>query len=86
MNKREWSDMDYVMNYIKEKKYVPKTDVENLATMLINHYDGELENSEKEFYAMEDKRTYPKNLMINIEDLDSYVYDSGGLEEFDYYC
>lgn len=85
MKKNKWSDMDYVRNYIEEKKYIPKTDIENLTIMVILYYEGELKDSGKEFYAIEDKREYPQNLMINTDDLDVYVNEHGGLEEFDYY-
>lgn len=85
MNKNNWTDMDYVEDYIKGKEFTPKTSMENLIVNLILFYDGELQDSDMEFYAVEDKREYPQNLMINIGDLDAYVYDMGGLEEFDYY-
>jgi hypothetical protein len=37
------------------------------------------------YYKIKDKRKYPDNLMINIEDVSCYVNDNGGLKEFDYY-
>lgn len=85
MEKSKWSDVDYVRKYIEEKKYTPKTDMENLINMVLIHYEGELQDSDKDFYGVEDDREYPQSLMINIKDLDVYVNDNGGLEEFDYY-
>lgn len=84
-DKSKWSDIDYVKDYIRSKGYTPKTDLDNLAHMLINHYEGMLESENFECYAIPDNREFPNDLMIHIEDLDVYVSDSGGLEEFDYY-
>lgn len=86
MNKCNWNDVDYVREYIEGKKYTPETTMENLINMILNHYESELENDGKDFYAIEDKRDRIESLMINIEDLDVYVNKNGGLKEFDYYC
>ena len=85
MNTKNWSDVDHIKNYINKKGYIPKTDLENLVHMIIAYYEGDLQDNGKEYYAIEDSRKPPYSLMINIEDLDAYIYDSGGLEEFDYY-
>jgi hypothetical protein len=77
--KYKWCDMDYIANYIAEQKYQPKTTVENLASMIILHFEGEIENENSDFLP-----AYNKNLMININKVKEFVEASGGLKEFDY--
>jgi hypothetical protein len=75
--KEKWCDMDYVANYIREQNYEPKTDIENLVTMLILHF----ENDAGDYFSW-----HTDDLMIDIEGLAEFVEISGGLKEFDYYC
>lgn len=78
--KEKWCDMDYVANLVMEHNYTPKTDMENLVSMTILHFEGETEDSSSGFFP-----TYNcDDLMINIEGLAGFVEASGGFEAFDY--
>lgn len=79
------TDFDYVAKMILEDRYKVKTDIENLCTKMILMYEGYLEDNNLTHYAIEDNRTYPQNLIINIDDLRVFINESGGLNEFDYY-
>ena len=81
----EWCDMDYMAAWIRSKGYEPKTTMKNLILMIFAHYEGDDEYLEKRYFAVEDTRKYPDNLMVNILDIEEYVIASGGLAEFDYY-
>lgn len=82
--KKEWCDYDYMANWIRSVGYEPETSMENLIDMIFISYDFELEDSNREFYS--DITESENGLMISIEDVSCYVEDSGGFEEFDYYC
>lgn len=84
--KGQWCDFDYVADYIRNNGYEPETDIENLITMIILHYEGELENEDIKYFGIEDQREYPDNLMINIDDVSAYIEATGGIKEFDYYA
>lgn len=74
--KEKWCDMDRIANYIKEQNYTPKTTIENLAEMIVAHYEGETEDGDSMF-------KFSVNFLDNVVE---FVNASGGLEEFDYYC
>ena len=82
----EWCDMDYMAAWIRSKGYEIKTTIENLILMIFSYYDESDEVLEKGYFALEDTRKYPDNLMVNIPDVEVYVETNGGLKEFDYYC
>ena len=72
-------DYDYMAIWIREQGYEPKTDMENLITMILLHYECEIEEEESN-YDIENGNfdgTY-------IEAAQAFVMDSGGLVEFDY--
>lgn len=81
----KWCDMDYIANWIRNSGYIIKTDIENLIVLILLAYEDTEEVSENGHYAIEDSRPYPNNLMVNIEDINIFVADNGGLVEFDYY-
>ena len=78
----EWCDMDYVVNWIQEQGYNPKTSMESVILNILAHYDNE--KGCEPYFAIPDKQIYPDNLMINIPDVAAFVDASGGLQEFDY--
>ena len=82
--KEKWCDMDYMADWIRSIGYEPKTSMENLIDMILAHYDLELEDYDRKFYT--DITESENDLMVSIEDVSCYVYDNGGLSEFDYYC
>lgn len=85
LDERQWTDYDFMAARIRREGYTPVTTMENLITMIFLHYSGELESEDKARYTdTEDTRPYPMCLMTDIEDVMAYVYDSGGLREFDY--
>lgn len=86
ISQEHWCDMDYMAAWIRRKDYEIKTTMENLILMIFAHYEGDDEFMEKGYFAVEDARKYPDNLMVNIPDVEAYVEASGGLAEFDYYC
>ena len=76
--KEKWCDYDYMAAWIKEQGYEPKTDMENLITMILLHYECEIEDGESD-YDTENGNfdgTY-------IEAVQTYVQDSG-ISNFDY--
>lgn len=77
--KEKWCDYDYMAAWIREQGYEPKTDMENLITMILLHYECEIEDGESD-YDTENGNfdgTY-------IEAAQAFVMDNGGLVEFDY--
>ena len=84
-----WCDMDFMAVWIRSKGYEPKTSMENLILMILAHYNDEAEYTLHEdgsctyCYAVPDSRPYPEDLMVNIPDVEAYVNDHGGLEEYD---
>lgn len=84
--KEKWCDMDYVAAWIRSVGYEPKTSMENLINMILAHYDNDEFYEDRMYYAVEDNREYPDNLMVFMPDIEAYVEDNGGLEEFDYEC
>lgn len=77
--KEKWCDYDYMAAWIREQGYEPKTDMENLITMILLHYECEIEDGESD-YDTENGNfdgTYT-------EAAQAFVMDSGGLVEFDY--
>ena len=76
--KEKWCDYDYMAAWIREQGYEPKTDMENLITMILLHYECEIEDGKRD-YDTENGNfdgTY-------IEAVQTYVQDNG-LVEFDY--
>lgn len=76
--KEKWCDYDYMAVWIREQGYEPKTSMENLITMILLHYECEIEGGESS-YNIENGNfdgTY-------IEAAQVYVQDNG-LAEFDY--
>lgn len=76
--KKKWCDMDYIANYIQQKKYTPQTSIKNLSEMIILYLEDELERKNDKVSM------YKEDHMINIEAVDLFVETSGGLREFDY--
>lgn len=79
-------DMDYVALLVRQSDYEPVTTMENIVSMIILMYDGELKDNGREYFEIEDDREFPENLMINIDDVAAYVEATGGFSEFDYYA
>ena len=76
--KEKWCDYDYMAAWIREQGYEPKTDMENLITMILLYYEGEIEDG-KSSYDTENGNfdgTY-------IESVQTYVQDNG-ISNFDY--
>lgn len=76
--KEKWCDYDYMAAWIREQGYEPKTHIENLITMILLHYECEIEDGESS-YNTEDGNfdgTY-------IEAVQTYVQDNG-ISNFDY--
>ena len=76
--KEKWCDYDYMAAWIREQGYEPKTNMENLITMILLHYECEIEDGKSD-YDTENGNfdgTY-------IEAVQTYVQDNG-LVEFDY--
>lgn len=80
----KWCDLDYVADFVIRKGYEPRTSMENLCYMILEHYDNDKFFEDRMYYAIEDNREYPDNLMVFIPDVEVYVDDNGGLSEFDY--
>lgn len=76
--KEKWCDYDYMAAWIREQGYEPKTDMENLITMILLYYEGEIEDGESDYDTENGKfdGTY-------IEAVQTYVQDNG-LSNFDY--
>ena len=76
--KEKWCDYDYMAAWIREQGYEPKTDMENLITMILLHYECEIEDGKSDY------DTYNGNFDgTYIEAVQTYVQDNG-LVEFDY--
>lgn len=60
-----------ILNGFRKENYDVKTSIENLINMIFLYFDGEIEAQE--------------NLYFSIENVKEYVYNSGGLKEFDYF-
>ena len=75
-------DMDIVADMITEDEYKPVTDLENLVTIVILHFESETEDSSSRFFPTYDFET----MRINAEGLREFVKASGGWKEFDYYA
>lgn len=76
--KEKWCDYDYMTAWIREQGYEPKTDMENLITMILLYYEGEIEDGESD-YDTENGNfdgTY-------IEAVQTYVQDNG-ISNFDF--
>ena len=82
--KEKWCDMDYMANWIRSIGYEPKTSMENLITMVLLHYDGCLDDEDKDFYT--DITVSENEHNVSIADVSCFVEENGGLEEFDYEC
>lgn len=76
--KEKWCDYDYMAAWIREQGYEPKTDMENLITMILLYYEGEIEDGESDYDTENGKfdGTY-------IEAVQTYVQDNG-ISNFDY--
>ena len=66
-------DLDRIGDFIIESNYKIKTDIENLAYMVIGMFD--YENTVKDYGGF-----------FSIKGCLNYVRDCGGFAEFDYYC
>lgn len=76
--KEKWCDYDYMAAWIREQGYEPKTDMENLITMILLYYESEIEDGESD-YDTENGNfdgTY-------IEAVQTYVQDNG-ISNFDF--
>lgn len=76
--KEKWYDYDYMAAWIREQGYEPKTDMENLITMILLYYESEIEDGESD-YDTENGNfdgTY-------IEAVQTYVQDNG-ISNFDF--
>ena len=79
----KWCDYDYVANWIMNLGYEPKTSIQNLVEIIVEHYDSYLIDNDIMFYTNIIKSE--NDSMISIEDINCFVEDNGGLKEFDYY-
>ena len=83
----EKCDMDYVteliLNLTEKSGYEIKTDLENVTGLVIAFYGLYLDEIGREYYAVADNLNDP---MINIKDVEAFLYDAGGVKEFDYYA
>lgn len=75
-------DCDRIADWVREKGYEPKTNIENLVQMIITHFDN------PDHYGEYDAETgcggYGDE--FTIEECKRYVEESGGIKEFDYFC
>lgn len=75
-------DCDRIADWVIEKGYEPKTNIENLVQMIIAHFDN------PDHYGEYDAETgcggYGDE--FTIEECKRYVEESGGIKEFDYFC
>lgn len=69
----KWCDYDHMAFWIRNTGYQIKTTMENLITMILLHFYGELDDGIN--YGTE----------FTIKGCKQYVEDSNGLAEFDYY-
>lgn len=76
--KEKWCDYDYIAAWIREQGYEPKTDMENLITMILLYYEGEIEDGKSDYDTENGKfdGTY-------IEAVQTYVQDNG-ISNFDF--
>ena len=76
--KEKWCDYDYMAAWIREQGYEPKTDMENLITMILLYYECEIEDGESDYDTENGKfdGTY-------IEAVQTYVQDNG-ISNFDF--
>lgn len=76
--KEKWCDYDYMAAWIREQGYEPKTDMENLITMILLYYECEIEDGESSYDTGNGNfdGTY-------IEAVQTYVQDNG-ISNFDY--
>ncbi len=81
-----WCDFDYMAVWIRNTGYEPKTSMKHLIDMIFACYDTDEFHENRTYYAIEDSRECPDNLMVFIPDVEAYVNDNGGLSEFDYEC
>jgi hypothetical protein len=60
--------------------------MQNIAEMILHSYEETESVKDHYYYAVKDNRSYPENLMIDINELSVFVEENGGLKEFDYYA
>lgn len=76
--KEKWCDYDYMAAWIRECGYKPKTDMENLISMIFLNYEDEIGYHVSEFDTEENfDGTYTDACI-------AFVEASGGIKEFDY--
>ena len=83
--KEKWCDMDYMAVWIRSTGYNPKIAMKDLILNILYYYDESDEVKEDGYFLIPDARSFPDNLMVNIEDVEEFVFMSGGLEQFDYW-
>lgn len=81
--KENWCDMDFLCEWIRIKGYQVQTTVENLIVNIIHAYNQACATTKSDFYAVEDNRCYPDNMMVNVADVDAFVRDHGGIAAFE---
>lgn len=69
----KWCDFDHVANYIREQKYLPTLPMADLIDLIIFHFCDDEDYNPK----------FGEDLMICIPTLDAFIYDNGGIKEFD---
>lgn len=75
--KEKWCFMDYMAAWIRKQNYTIKTDMENLIIMAEEHHHVFNEDGSISCFKDIDKWA---------EDVQLFIEQSGGLQEFDYYC
>lgn len=77
--KEKWCDYDYMAAWIRGQGYKPKTSMENLISMMFDHYECEIEMHVSEFDTVSGNfdGTYT-------EACQAFVEASGGIKEFDW--
>lgn len=75
--KEKWCFMDYMADWIRKQNYTIKTDMENLINMVEEHYR-----------VFDEDRSISRFRYIAkwAEEVQLFIEQSGGLQEFDYYC
>ena len=77
--KEKWCDYDYMAAWVISKGYEPETSMENLISMMFNHYENEIGFHASEF------DTETGNFDGTYTDAcKAFVEASGGIYEFDY--
>lgn len=71
--KEKWCMYDYMADAIRKTDYNIKTSMENLIDMIFLHAESNVECGEEID-------------MDNVDDVMEFVWQSGGLKEFDYEC